>query len=54
VIIWYTDSLELGKCDEQPKIIHNDDGFFGWIESSDKSVGFLNVNDMYNDKIEMM
>jgi len=48
-----TGSLELGKCDEQAKMVHDDDGFFGLIESSDKCVGFLNDKDMYNDEIEM-
>jgi len=46
-------SLELGKCDEQAKMVHDNDGFFGLIESNDKCVGLLNENDMYNDEIEM-
>ncbi|OUM57080.1 Non-catalytic module family DOC2, partial [Piromyces sp. E2] len=48
-----TGSLELGKCDEQAKMVHDNDGFLTLIESSDKCVGFLNDKDMYNNEIEM-
>ncbi|OUM58872.1 Non-catalytic module family DOC2, partial [Piromyces sp. E2] len=48
-----TGSLELGKCDDQAKMVHDNDGFLTLIESSDKCVGFLNDNDMFNNEIEM-
>jgi len=34
-------------------MVHDDDGFFGMIESSDKCVEILNDMDMYNNEIEL-
>ena len=34
-------------------MVHDDDGLFGLIESSNICIGFFNENDMYNDEIEM-
>jgi len=49
-----TGSLELGKCDEQSQIrTHWWYGFFELIGSADKCIGFLDVNDMYNNEIKM-
>ncbi|OUM67356.1 hypothetical protein PIROE2DRAFT_5217 [Piromyces sp. E2] len=48
----YSISLELGKCDDQTKMVHDNNAFLGLIKSSDKCIGFLN-KDLFNNEIEM-
>ena len=43
----------MGKSDEQAKLEHTDDGFFELIGLADKCIGFLDMNDTYNNEIKM-
>jgi len=49
----YTSSLKLSKYDDQAKLEHTNDGFFEFIYSTDKCIGFLDGNDKYNNEIKM-
>jgi hypothetical protein len=45
--------LDLAKCDGHVKLECTNNGFFELISSIDKCVSFLDMNDMYNNKIKM-